>query len=165
MTPEKLYQIVKDAPKFGKMTVIKNKAGEYCIFSTPDRDSGFRQSDFMADIEEAKNWIGEFIGEHKDIFVKNAVREGWQFHSYIDIFEFFDRSGYKKGMKVRYIPTGKVGTITDIHKWWCVIDSEYEGPYKDIEPVHEEEDTVDITVDGKTRTISRKSAEALGLID
>jgi len=163
MTPEKLYQIVNEAPKFGKMAVIQDKDGYYCIFSTPDDSGDLRCSGFGKDLEIAKRKIGKFAGFTKDDFLERAKEENWQFHSYIDISEFFDRSGYEKEMKVRHIETGKIGIIKGLTSLFAnkidrgSVNVEVEDgninhwDYTSIEPVHEDEQTIQI--EGKEYTI------------
>ena len=149
MTLEKLYKIVNEAPKFGKMTVIQDKDGCYCIFSTPDHYGELRRSKSEEDLEKAKEDIGILSGFRKDEFLEIAEEDNWQFHSYIDISEFFDRSGFQENMKVRNIETREVSKIMCLDSEKVTVDNESLEcfwPYEFIEPVHEEEEDEEIKV-------------------
>jgi len=151
MNAQKILRQIREAPSYGKIAYVKDKFGRYCIFFTPD-EFGLRERGWCSSLERAKELVDREYGYTDEEIIERTEEGEWQV-GYIDISEFFDRSGYKVDMKVRNVKTGEVGEITSFHFFnngVQVEQVEFENLeyrivskhwfYENIEPVYEDEE-------------------------
>ena len=104
MNNEQLHNIVQNAHKFGKDTLLKEKDGLYQLFSTPDKDGNIRCSEWWKTEKEVLEHRGHCNGYPKEDFLQCAKEGNYQFVRYIDIHETYNIFGYTEGMKVAIHP-------------------------------------------------------------
>lgn len=76
---------------------MKDKDGEYCLFSTKDENGGFRESGWYRTEKEALNRCGSQFGYDNDDIVACAKRGDWQFVRYVSPSELLGTGGYQVG--------------------------------------------------------------------
>ncbi len=175
----------------GLYTLIRTCLDTYIVFSTKYSNTVIRHSGFWSDKNMALEYIGSYTKSLLTIDT-SAERDNWKIIKTIHPSELMGK-GFEKGQKVRF--RKDIDKIFRVHgrnyndRHMEMVERGYgyfnryllgeytvhgekhdkynyeTFPIAVIEPCFEESDTVEITVEGKTKTISRMSAKELNLID
>jgi hypothetical protein len=94
--------------KNGAYVVIKNKPGDYQVFSPQkDADGDYRRSGWCESIETAKQYIGSCWG-YSDNLDDQAKRKNWEV---VEIF-YGQQPTFKEGDRIKVLENGKIGRVT-----------------------------------------------------